>query len=256
VRLFVCSVKSLRQTVLSGLPREARGRTLFISCVLLVVASGFCVPVSSIAISREATPADLIAEQLRGKETLQSASKSEFLGAVCAAVRKRRSAAAVITQAAVIARRESAGEIVGAVLRCAGKVNCESVGSIVQAAAAGQGDPVKVADAAIAKAPNCAETIHEAVRRGTKTIERAEPEPALEQGALSGTSNGADEGFDPNEPLELVCDGDIQRAVRASLVDEFIASHPAAFAGTCQPTVTPTATPTPTKVHQPVGPSR
>ena len=249
-------MKSLRQTVLSGPPREARSRTLFISLVLLVVASGFCVPVSSIAISREATPADLIAEQLRGRETLQSASKSEFLGAVCAAVRKRRSAAAVITQAAVIARRESAGEIVGTVLRCGGKMNCESVGSIVQAATLGQGDPVKVADAAIAKAPNCAETIHEAVRRGTKTIERAEPEPALEQGALSGTSNGADEGFDPNEPLELVCDGDIQRAVRASLVDEFIASHPAAFAGTCQPTVTPTTTPTPTKVHQPVGPSR
>jgi hypothetical protein len=235
-------MKLLGQPFLSGLLTAVVGRTLFMSCFALLLASGFWTALSPVALAREAAPADLITQQLPGRKTLQSASKSEFLGAVCAAVRKRRSAAAVITQAAVMARRESTGEIVGAVLRCGGKVNCESIGSIVAAATAAEGDPVIIADAAIAKMPNCAETIREATRRAAKANERAAPEPTAEQGALIGTSNGPDEGFDPHEQLKLVCDDGTQRAVRASLLDEFIGSHPRAFAGTCPPTPTPTPT--------------
>lgn len=231
-------MKLLRQPILSGSHPRALGRTALIFCGALLLATGFWSALSPFAFGREAAPADLIAEQLPGKKTLQNASKSEFLGAVCAAVRKRRSAAAIITQAGVTARHESAAEIVGAVLRCGGKSNCESVGSVVAAATAEEGDAVSIADAAIAKAPNCAETIREATRRGAKAIERAEPEPTPEQGALIGTS-GSDEGFDPHEQLKLVCDDGTQRAVRASLLDEFIASHPGAVAGACQPTAPP-----------------
>jgi hypothetical protein len=233
--LFQFLMKLLRQPLLSGAHPRATGPAALIFCGALLLATGFWTALSPLALGREAAPADLIAEQLPGKKTVQSASKSEFLGAVCAAVRKRRSAAAVITQAAVTARRESAGEIVGAVLRCGAKFNCESVGSVVAAANAGEGNAVSIADAAMAKAPNCAETIREATQRGAKASERAEPEPTPEQGLLVGTSNGSDEGFDPHEQLKLVCDDGTQRAVRASLLEEFIASHPGAFAGVCQP---------------------
>ena len=89
-------------------------------CGVLLLAAGFWVALLPAALAREATAADMIADQLPGKKTLKSASNSEFLGAVCAAVRKRRTAAAAITQAAVTARRESAGDIVGAVMRCKG----------------------------------------------------------------------------------------------------------------------------------------
>ena len=133
-----------------------------------------------------------------------------------------------------MARRESAGDILGAVLRCGGKTNCELVGSIVAAATAAEGDPAKIADAAMAKAPNCAETIREASRRGAKASDRAEVEVAPEQGPLIGTSNGPDEGFDPHEQLNLVCDNGTQRAVRASQLDDFLRSNPGSFVGVCQ----------------------
>ena len=118
-------------------------RTVLMFCGVLLLAAGFWTALLPAALAREATAADMIADQLPGRKTLKNASKSEFLDAVCAAVRKRRSAAAAITQAAVMARRESAGDIVEAVLRCSGKINCELVGLIVTAATTAEGDPVE-----------------------------------------------------------------------------------------------------------------
>jgi hypothetical protein len=229
-------MKPLRTPAWSGSDARTMGRTALMFCGVLLLAAGFWTALLPAALAREATAAGMIEEQLPGKKTLKDATKSEFLGAICAAVRKRRSAAAAITQAGVTMRRESVGEIVGAVLRCSGKINCEFVGLIVAAATAAEGDLTNIADAAMAKAPNCAETIREAARRGAKPSDRSEAESAPEQGPLIGTSNGADEAFDPHEQLNLVCDGGTQRAVRASQLDEFLRSHPGSFVGACQPT--------------------
>ena len=203
-------------------------------CGLLLMAAGFWMALPPTVLARELTAAQMIADQLPGRITLKSATKSEFLGAVCAAVRKQRGAAAAITQAAVLARRESAGDILGAVLRCGGKASCELVGSIVAAATAAEGDPANIADAAMAKAPNCAETIRDASRSGAKASDRAQVEVAPEQVPLIGTSNGPDEGFDPHEQLNLVCDNGTQRAVRASQLNDFLRSNPGSFIGVCQ----------------------
>ena len=202
-------------------------------CGVLLLVAGFWTALLPVALAREATAGEMIANQLPGRKTLKSATKSEFLAAVCAAVRKRRSAAAVITQAAVMARRESAADIVEAVLRCSGKTSCEVVGLIVAAATMAEGDPSNIADVAMAKAPSCTETIREASRRGAKAIDRAEAE-TVPHGPLIGTSNGPDEGFDPHEELNLVCDDGTQRAVRASQLDDFLRSNPGSFLGVCQ----------------------
>ena len=144
-----------------------------------------------------------------------------------AAARRRRADVPAITQAAVTARREMAGEIVGMVLRCAGKPNCEAIGAIVAAANAAKGDVTKITDAAIAKAPDCAETIRQATQR-------AEPKSTPEPEPVIGTSSGREDGFDPHEPLQLVCNDGTQRAVRASLVDQFLKANPGAVLGPCQ----------------------
>jgi hypothetical protein len=215
-------------------------RTALMFCGLLLLTAGFSMALLPTVLARELTAAQMIADQLPGRITLKSATKSEFLGAVCAAVREQRSAAAAITQAAVMARRESAGDILGAVLRCGGKASCELVGSIVAAATAAEGDPANIADVAMAKAPNCAETIRDASRSGGKTSDRAQVEVAPEQVPLIGTSNGPDEGFDPHEQLNLVCDNGTQRAVRASQLNDFLRSKPGSFIGIC---------PTPSKTN-------
>ena len=227
-------MKPLRAPAWKGSASPMTGRTLLIFCGVLLLATAFWVLLPA-TMAREMTASDMIADQLPARKTLKSATKSEFLGAVCAAVRKRRTLAAAITQAAVMARRESAGEIVEAVLRCSGKTNCELVGSIVAAATTAEGDPANIANAAIAKAADCAESIREASRRGAKASDRAEAEAAPEQSPLIGTSNGPDERFDPHEQLNLVCDDGTQRAVRASQLDDFLRSNPGSFIGVCQP---------------------
>ena len=85
------------------------GRTALIFCGVLLLAVGFWTALLPAVLGREATAADLIADQLPAKKTLKNATKSEFLGAVCAAVRSRHSAAAAITQAAVTARARICG---------------------------------------------------------------------------------------------------------------------------------------------------
>ena len=210
-------------------------RTPRLFCGVLLLAAGFWTALLPVALGREMAAADMITDQLPGNKTLKNATKMEFLSAVCAAVRRRRSAAAAITQAGVAARRESAGEIVGMVLRCSRKIDCETVGPIVTAATAGEGDPANIADAAMAKAPNCAETVREATQRGAKVSDRVEPKSAPEQqGPLIGTSNGPEEAFDPHEQLNLVCDEGTPRVVRASQLDEFLRSNPGSLVGPCQ----------------------
>ena len=204
-------------------------KSLLFAAVLLAGAA-IWTPSLPAQASRETAAAEAIATQLPKKKTLKSASKTEFLSAVCAAARKRRANVAAITQAAVLARRELAGDVVGMVLRCAGKTSCETTGLIVEAAHAAEGDESKIADAAMARAPNCAETIHEAIQRGAKTPATKSP---AESESQPGTSNARDYGFDPHEPLELVCAGGTQRAVRASQLEEFLQANPGSVPGPC-----------------------
>ena len=245
-------MKSFRNSAAAGAPSRSRTRNALLLFVVLLVGAGFWTAAFSAAPAREVKPADLIAAQLPDNKTLQSASQMEFLSAVCAVARRRRSSAALITQTAVSLRHELAGEIVGMVLRCAGKMNCELAGTIVAAAAGAEGDLTKITDAAMAKAPNCAETIREATKRGGKASEPAEPEATPEQGALMGTINGPDEGFDPHEPLNLVCVDGTPRAVRTSQLDEFLRANPGAFAGACPPPASPSPSLAPAASTAPV----
>ena len=111
-----------------------------------------------------------------------------------------------------------------------------------------------IGKAAIAGAPNCGETIQSTARRLANNISLDGNEPAAasptEQAPLIGTSAGADEGFDPLEALQLVCENGTQRAVRESQLTDFLNTHPGSFVGQCPPTPSPsptlTATPSPT----------
>src|SRR5262245_5357473 len=189
---------ALSRFLLAGIDR---GRLVWFGVFLFASVLSAALPLDAFA--REMTPTELIATQLPKKKTLKSATQSEFLNAICAAVRKRQSAAAAITGAAVKARRESAADVVAAILRCSGKVTCETVESVVAAAVNAEGDAAKISDAVRANAPECEEKIRATLHHGSKPNERPETEPTPEQGALIGTSNGPDEGFDPHEPLSL-----------------------------------------------------
>jgi hypothetical protein len=239
-------MKSLRNPAFSAQPgrRTPPAAVLIFLLALVSLAASLAETPTPAAPAREVNAVDLIAAELPNKKTVKSATQIEFLSAVCAVVRRRHSSAAVITQTAVTLRREFAGEIVGMVLRCLGKVDCETAGAIVAAAKAAEGDTAKITDAAMAKLPDCAETIREAARRGGKNGERAEPAAVVPaQAPRVGTSNATDESFDPREPLTLVCVDGLPRAIRASLLDEFLRANPGAVVGRCPPAVSPSPDP-------------
>ncbi len=211
--------------------------------VVLALSAGLWFAAAPASHSRDLSPAVLIEGALPAKKTIEEASKADLLSAVCAAVRKHRKSGAGITMAAAAARGEYASDIVGAVLRCAGKIDCEYVGAIVKAAVSIRpGAATAISDAAMARAPNCEQTIQAAVRAAarsegdrvrTNSPSPAEPSPSID------TSADADEKFDPHEQLDLVCVNGTQRAVRESLLADFLRTNPGAVVGPCPPTPSP-----------------
>ncbi|HEY2714185.1 MAG TPA: hypothetical protein VGI60_16865 [Chthoniobacterales bacterium] len=249
-------------------------RLLGVVCFIspLLMAAPFWFEPLSAALAKEPSATELIADGLPARKTLKNASKQDVLSAICRAVRKRRTFAAAITSAAVAVRHDLGADVVGVVLRCSGKIDCELVGTVVSAAMEADGNAITISDAAIARAPNCAEAIQHATRphavneadRNGRTEasghsehpehgERAAPTPAraADVDPLIGTSAGADEGFDPLEPLTLVCDNGMQRALRVSLVNEFLRAHPGAVKGDCPPAALRSSTPTPSRTIAP-----
>src|SRR5450432_2207556 len=128
---------ALRSLTLSRLPRKRMDavlpgvlfstrirRTALLRLIMFALAAGFCVAALP---GRDLTPSEMIQNGLPSAKTMKSATKAEFLAAVCAAVRKHRSAAVAITPVAVAARREYAGEVVRTILRCDAKSDCKFV---------------------------------------------------------------------------------------------------------------------------------
>ena len=214
----------------------------FLFLVLTLAAGFWLLPLPEVS-GRDPSPAELIQQGLSGRQTLKSASKVDLLSALCRAVRQRRSEAPAITSAAVRARPALTAEIVSRLLSCSGKVDCEFVGTIVSAAlGANHNADTAIGDAAVARAPNCADTIARTIKEGgwrgtTPSATNSNGVPA------TGSRADAEKTFDPLEPLTLVCDNGTPRAIRESLVDEFLRTHPGSFPGSCPPKPSPTAAP-------------
>ena len=198
---------------------------------------------SPVARGRVPTPADLIQESLSRRKTIKTANKGELTGAICRAIKRYRDNAGSITSAAVNARPELAAEITATVVRCAGRVDCDFVAKIVAAAIhANSGSTNAIADAAVARAPDCLESIQRAAIPVVK--KQPSPTPAKTESPAPVVVQPTPEVFDPLERLRLVCDSGSQRAIRAGEVEEFLRTHPGAVAGACPPTPSPSPSPT------------
>gem|GEM_PF-6333710 len=201
----------------------------------------------------------MIQSGLPARTTIKTAPKSDLLLALCRAVKEHPDAAAALTSMGVAARKELAGEMVATVLRCSGKNDCEFVGTIVAAAVAAAAEVSgSVGQTALARAPACGDTIRRAVQPVATRAKGTGATPAAESGEATGSLGGngdANEEFDPLEPLRLVCDNGVQRALRESLVADFLETHPGAFVGTCPPAApSPAASTAPPSTPKPNAP--
>lgn len=214
-------------------------RNLLLESVAFALLVGFWLVAAPALLSAGLSPAELIEDALPAKTTLARAGRADLLSAVCAVVRKDRSSGVAVASVAVAARGKMAGDIVGTVLRCAGKIDCEYVGGIVAAAVAARPGAAKVISAAAkAQMPKCEEAI-EAAARKQDDLAKTNSSTEAEQGPVAGGGAVAEEEFDPREQLALVCDDGTQRTVRQSQLDDFLRSHPEAMVGPCPPTPTP-----------------
>jgi hypothetical protein len=226
-------------------------KDLLLSFVVFAIPAGVWIATTPAAISRDSPPATLLQAALPPKVTIENASKSDLLAATCAAVRNHRNSAAGIAMSAVGARGEFAADIVGTVLRCLGKVDCEKVGAIVKVAVSARPAAAQaISDAAVALAPKCDQSIANEVRAAMKT---SSPSP-IGQNSPGTMAADADREYDPHEELTLVCVEGTQRAVRQSLLSEFLRSHPGATTGRCSPTPSPTVAPSVAPVVRPIQP--
>lgn len=227
-----------------NIEREKTGAA-FSLVPLVALGLGFWLSFFPHAHGRDLAPAEMIQAELPSGKTMRTANRGDLLFGVCRAVRKHEATASAITSTAVAGRNEFAGAIVGSVLRCSGKNDCEFAGAIVAAAVAAAANSTRpVGEAALAQVPACAETIRQAtqplVTRPQSNTPVKASSPAEQQASLVAASPSATELYDPLEPLRLVCDGGTQRILRQSQVDDFLQTHPGAFLGRCQPKPSPT----------------
>ena len=238
----------LRVTAMSArgnLEREKTGAAISL-VPLVALGLGFWLSFFPHAHGRDLAPAEMIQAELPSGKTMRTANRGDLLFGLCRAVRKHEATASAITSTAVAGRNEFAGAIVGTVLRCSGKKDCEFAGAIVAAAVAAAANSGRsVGEAALAQVPPCADTIRQATQppgtrpQGNTTVKAASP--AEQQAALVATSPTVSEHYDPLEPLRLVCDEGTQRILRQSQVQDFLQTHPGAFLGRCRPKPSPTS---------------
>jgi len=103
-----------------------RGRIHFALALFLAggLTSSLWIATSPIEAAHLMTATEMIEAGLPPGIMMKTASKPQFLTAVCGAVKDHRKAAPAIAETAVVAHREYAGDIVATVIRCANG-NCE-----------------------------------------------------------------------------------------------------------------------------------
>ena len=122
----------------------------------LALATAFWVASTSSAQAQGMSPTKMIESQLPHGKTTANASKADYLAAVCEAVKKFKSAARAIAQAAVSSHPQWKNDILRSAFSCAGD-DCRLLGRILRGAIdASPGDASELTDLATQLAPTCA----------------------------------------------------------------------------------------------------
>ena len=219
--------------VSNGGPLAARIlKTTLVLLIGLTLGAAFWVASTPVAKAQDMSPTAMIESQLPQGKTTASASKAEYLAAVCEAVKKYRNAAPQIVRAAVDAHPPWTRDIVRAAFRCLGTDDCRLLNRVLRAAIAGNpGDASGVMELGIQLAPNCGFS-------GGK--EGPEPGPVIDEGVFGnpplGNLNpppGSIGGGGGQGNVIAICFNGITRFFTPQGAEEFLRNHPGATLGAC-----------------------
>ena len=213
-------------------------RTAFVLLIGAALVFTFSMAIAPVAKAADRTPAQMIQAQLPEGKTIANASKTEFLAAVCAAVKKFREATPAIVRAAINAHSNWSREILRTAITCLGTDNCNLIASTVGAAAKAMPDDASgLIELGLQLAPNCSDAIGQIPAGGGGDGTGVFTNPPTNQnpppGSLGGGGGG---GFNPEEQRVNVCDNNVEVLVLATQVSQYLATHPGATTGACQPT--------------------
>lgn len=224
----------------------SRDRIQLACSIFLAVGltSALWMATAPIATAALMTATEMIEAGLPPGIMMKSASKPQFLTAVCGAVKDHRKAAPAIAETAVAAHRKYAGDIVATVVRCANG-NCELTAEIVGSAVAAAPDPaVAIDDAAVSIAPDCADAIQAATSKSSQEPHAPPSDdgstdfgnaPTTSPPVILDTGGGGG-GSVPETVVVGVCDNGQDRRIPTGDVRHFLATHPGSFVGRCQVT--------------------
>jgi hypothetical protein len=131
-------------------------KTVLMLLIGVALGTAFWVASTPVAFAQE-SPSQMLASQLPAGKTMATASKQEFLAAVCSAVKKFRSAAPQIARAAADAHPEMKKDILRTAFRCLGTTgDCRLLNRVLHGVING-GDAQELTELAIELAPNCSD---------------------------------------------------------------------------------------------------
>jgi hypothetical protein len=131
-------------------------KTTLVLLIGLALGTAFWVASMPVAQAQDMSPSRMIESQLAQGKSSASASKQEYLAAVCAAVKKFRNAAPQIVRVAAETHSEWKKDILRTAFRCLGPDDCRLLGRVLHAAISGNGsDASELTELAIELAPNC-----------------------------------------------------------------------------------------------------
>lgn len=132
-------------------------KTILVLLIGLALGTAFWVASTPIASAQEMSATKMIESQLPQGKSTASASKQQYLAAVCEAVKKFRSAAPQIVRAAVEAHPNWKQDILRTAFRCLGSNDCRLLGRVLHGAIDGAGgrDASELTELGIELAPNC-----------------------------------------------------------------------------------------------------
>ncbi len=235
------------------------GTRLFQTILTLALALGLTgtlwVVTMPVATAKLMTAAEMIEAGLPPGVMVNTAGKPQFLTAVCGAVKTHHDSAAAITKVAVTAHHEYAGEIVATAVRCARgeKIDCDLTGAIVAAAiVASPQSAAVIDDAALASAPECADSVQTRTETsdgkqvldgkemldGKRVLEEDIPVegPGFAAPATPLFFGGGGGGVNPQDTVVPVCDNGQQRRIPANRLRQFLNNHPGSYVGRCEVT--------------------
>ncbi len=201
--------------------RLLKSATLLVAGI--AVGTMFWMAGTPVAQAQNMSPEKMLQAEMGGQSPA-SASKADFLSALCAAVTKHRGAAPQIAAFAAQLHPEWKKDILRTVFRCLGTDDCRLLGRVLRAIASGD-DASELTDLAIELAPGCA-----------PSFGGGQPDDGGGFGNAPGNLNpppGSIGGGGGQGNVIAVCFNNVTRFFSPEAAAAFINANPGATLGAC-----------------------